>query len=29
MAMSTLLIIVVSIALITIERFRFGEVGEF
>ncbi len=29
MAMSTLLVVVVSIALITIERFRFGEVGEF
>jgi thiamine transport system permease protein len=29
MAMCTLLIAVVSIALIAIERFRFGEVGEF
>ena len=29
MAMSTLLMIVVSIGLIAIERFRFGEVGEF
>lgn len=29
MAMSTLLMIVVSLSLIAIERFRFGEVGEF
>ncbi|HET7377900.1 MAG TPA: iron ABC transporter permease, partial [Anaerolineae bacterium] len=29
LAMSTLLMIVVSIALVAIERFRFGEVGEF
>jgi hypothetical protein len=29
MAMSTLLMLVVSIGLIAIERFRFGEVGEF
>jgi thiamine transport system permease protein len=29
MAMSALLIVVVSFALITIERFRFGDVGEF
>jgi thiamine transport system permease protein len=29
MAMSTLLMIVVSISLIAIERFRFGDVGEF
>ena len=29
MAMSTLLMIVVSLGLIAIERFRFGEVGEF
>jgi thiamine transport system permease protein len=29
MAMSTLLMIVVSIGLIAIERFRFGEIGEF
>lgn len=29
MAMSALLMIVVSVALIAIERFRFGEVGEF
>jgi len=29
LAMSTLLMLVVSVGLITIERFRFGEVGEF
>ena len=29
MAMSTLLMIVVSLGLISIERFRFGNVGEF
>ena len=29
MAMSTLLMIVVAISLIAIERFRFGDVGEF
>lgn len=29
MAMSTLLMVVVSVGLIAIERFRFGEVGEF